>query len=76
MHYNGYEYFDRFEHNVGSQALPTLLKAITIKKDAYPNLIVHSPKRPRRTQMELIDAANPPICQQSPFQRHPWGSNP
>ena len=76
MHYNGYEYFDRFEHNVGSQALPTLLKAITIKKDAYPNLIVHSPKRPRRTQGELMDAANLPICQQSPLQRHPWDSNP
>ncbi|KAL6335370.1 hypothetical protein AAG906_029613 [Vitis piasezkii] len=41
-------------------ALPTLLKA----KDAYPSLIVHSPKRPRRTQEELMDAANPPICQQ------------
>ena len=63
MHYNGYEYFDRFEHNVGSQALPTLLKTIVVKKDAYPNLIVHSPKRPRRTQGELMDATNPPIYQ-------------
>ncbi|RVW12471.1 hypothetical protein CK203_093483 [Vitis vinifera] len=48
---------------VGPQALPTLLKAIACRKDAYPNLIVHSPKRPRRTQGELMDAANPPICQ-------------
>ena len=76
MHYNRYECFDRFEHNVGPQALSTLLKAIAIKKDAYPNLIVHSPKRPRQTQGELMDATNPPICQQSPLQRHPWGSNP
>ena len=32
---------------VGPQTLPTLLKAIACKKDAYPNLIVHSPKCPR-----------------------------
>ena len=49
---------------VGPQAVPTLLKAIAVKKCAYPNLIVHSPKRPRQTQGELMDAANPPICQQ------------
>ena len=51
---------------VGPQALPTLLKAIAVRKCAYSNLIVHSPKRPRRTQGELMDVANPPICQQSP----------
>ena len=49
---------------LGPQTLPTLIKAIVVRKDAYPNFIVHSPKRPRRTQGELIDAANPPICQQ------------
>ena len=32
---------------VGPQALLTLIKAIAIRKGAYPNLIVHSPKRPR-----------------------------
>ena len=48
---------------VGPQALPTLLKAIAVRKDAYPNLIVHSPKRPRRTQGELMNTANSPICQ-------------
>ena len=32
---------------VGPQALPTILKAIAIRKCAYPNLIVHSPKRLR-----------------------------
>ena len=31
---------------VGPQTLPTLLKAITCRKCAYPNLTVHSPKRP------------------------------
>ena len=49
---------------VGPQALPTLLKSIACRKGAYPNLIVHSPKRPRRTQGDLMDATNPPICQQ------------
>ncbi|KAL6346342.1 hypothetical protein AAG906_033138 [Vitis piasezkii] len=49
---------------VGPQTQPTLLKAIAYRKCAYPNLIVHSPKRPQRTQEELMDAANPPICQQ------------
>ena len=49
---------------VGPQALPTLLKTIAVRKDAYPSLIVHSPKCPRRTQEELMDAANPSICQQ------------
>ncbi|RVX20917.1 Retrovirus-related Pol polyprotein from transposon TNT 1-94 [Vitis vinifera] len=48
----------------GPQTLPTLLKAIAGRKDVYPNLIVHSPKRPQRTQGELMDATNPPICQQ------------
>ena len=48
---------------VGPQALPTLLKAIAVRKDVYPNLIVHSPNGPRRTQMELIDTTNPLICQ-------------
>ena len=61
---------------VGFQALLTLLKAIAVRKDVYPNLIVHSPKRPRRTQEELMDVANYPICQKSPPQRHSWGSNP
>ncbi|RVW19211.1 hypothetical protein CK203_100125 [Vitis vinifera] len=42
----------------GPQALPTLLKAITVRKCAYPSLIVHSPKRPWRTQGELMDADN------------------
>ena len=51
---------------VGPQALPTLLKSIACRKGAYPNLIVHSPKRPRRTQGELMDTTNPSICQQSP----------
>ena len=60
---------------VGPQALPTLLKAIAVRKGAYPSLIVHSPKHPRRTQGKLMDTVNPPICQQSPPQRHPWGSN-
>ena len=46
---------------VGPQTLPTLLKAIACKKDAYPNLIVHSPKRPRQTQRELMDVTNSPI---------------
>ena len=32
---------------IGPQALPTLLKAIACRKDAYPSLIVHSPKCPR-----------------------------
>ena len=49
---------------VGPQALPTLLKAIAVRKSAYPNLIVHSSKRLRQTQGELMDVANPPICQQ------------
>ena len=48
---------------VEPQALPTLLKAIACRKVAYPSLIVHSPKRPRRTQGELMDTTNPPICQ-------------
>ena len=48
---------------VGPQTLPTLLKAIACRKGAYPNLIVHSPKRSRRTQEELMDAVNPPIYQ-------------
>ena len=49
---------------VGPQVLPTLLKAIAVRKGAYPNLIVHSPKRPQQTQGELMDTANPSICQQ------------
>ena len=48
---------------VGPHALLTLLKAIAVRKCAYPNLIVHSPKRPRRTQGELMNTANSPICQ-------------
>ena len=52
---------------IGPQALPTLLKAISIRKGAYPSLIVHSPKRPQRTQRELMDAVNPLICQQRSF---------
>ena len=32
---------------VGPQALPTLLKAIVVRKCAYPSLIVHSHKHPR-----------------------------
>ena len=48
---------------VGSQTLATLLKAIVVKKDPYPSLIVHSPKCPRQTQRELMDAANPSIYQ-------------
>ena len=47
---------------VGPHALPTLLKVIVVRKGAYPSLIVHSPKRPRRTQGELMDTTNPPIC--------------
>ena len=34
---------------VGPQALPTLLKVIAVNKGAYPNLIVHSSKRPRHS---------------------------
>ena len=49
-------------NSLGPQTLPTLLKAIAVRKCAYPNLIVHSPKLPRRIQEELMDAANPPIC--------------
>ena len=61
---------------VGPQALLTLLKAIAVRKGAYPNLIVHSPKRPRQTQGEFMDAANPPICQQSPPPATPLGFEP
>ena len=32
---------------VGPQALRTLIKAIVVRKNAYPNLIVHLPKRPQ-----------------------------
>ena len=49
---------------VGPQVLPILLKAIDVRKGAYPIFIVHAPKCPRRTQGELMDAANPPIYQQ------------
>ena len=31
---------------VGPQALPILLKEISVRKDAYPSLIAHSPKWP------------------------------
>ena len=48
---------------VRPQALPTLLKAIIVRKNVYPNFIVHLPKRSRRTQEELIDTVNPPIYQ-------------
>ena len=48
---------------VGPQVLSTLLKSIACRKCAYPNLIVHSPKRSRRTQGELMDTVNPPIYQ-------------
>ena len=41
---------------VGPQALPTLLKAIAVMKSAYLKLMVHSPKRPWRTQGELMDS--------------------
>ena len=54
---------------VGPQALPTLLKTIACRKCAYPTLIVHSSKRPWRTQGELMDAANPPICQHSAIKQ-------
>ena len=37
----------RLIENVGPQTLSTLLKAIAIRKDAYPSIIVHSPKHPR-----------------------------
>ena len=47
--------------SVGPQTLPTLLKAIAVRKYAYPNLIMHSPKHPQRTQGELMDATNPLI---------------
>ena len=57
---------------VGPQALPTLLKAIAVRKDAYHNLIVHSPKRPRRTQGELMDTTNPSICQHIWFIFYSW----
>ena len=56
---------------VGPQTLPTFLKAIACRKGTYLILIVHSPKRLRRTQGELMDVANPPICQQSSPQQHP-----
>ena len=56
---------------VGPQALPTLLKAIAVRKGAYPSLIVHLPKHPWRTQGELMDTTNPPICQHSgPFRNN------
>ena len=39
---------------VGPQTLPTLLKAIAIKKGAYPNLIVPSPKHLWHSNMTTI----------------------
>ena len=33
-------------HTIGPQVLPTLLKVIVVRKIAYFNLMVHSPKRP------------------------------
>ena len=50
-------------HVVRPQTLPTLLKAIVLRNNAYPNLIVHSLEYPRQTLWELMDAVNPPICQ-------------
>ena len=49
----------------GPQALSILRKPIVIRKDAYPNIIMHSPKPPRKTQGEFMDVTNPLICQQS-----------
>ena len=46
---------------VGSQALPTLLKAITVKKCVYSNLIVHSPKRPWHLSTREIDKRDQPF---------------
>ena len=37
------------------QALSILLKVIVVRKGAYPNLIVHSPKRPRHLNTKGVD---------------------
>ncbi|KAL6321945.1 hypothetical protein AAG906_035853 [Vitis piasezkii] len=57
--------------DIGKTALATIVsikvaghEVIAVRKDAYPSLIVHSPKRPRRSQGELMDTTNPSICQQ------------
>ena len=49
--------------SLNNHSSPSLETCLRFRKCAYPSLIVHSPKRPRRTQGELMDAANPPICQ-------------
>ena len=40
---------------VGPQVLPILLKVIVVKKDVYPNLIVHLLKRPRHLNTKGVD---------------------
>ena len=56
---------------VGHQVLPTLLKAIAVRKGTYPSLLVHSPKCLRRIQWELMGTTNPPIYQHSgPFRNN------
>ena len=45
---------------VGPQVLPTLLKAIVVKKSAYPSLIAHSPKRPRHSNVRRVDGRGQP----------------
>ena len=43
---------------VGSQTLPTLLKAVAIRKNTYTNLIVHSPKRPQYSNTRGVDGGS------------------
>lgn len=45
---------------VGPQVLPTLLKAIIVRKSAYPSLIVHSPKLPRHSNVRRVDGCGQP----------------
>ena len=44
---------------VEPQMPSTLLKTIVVKKDAYPNFIIHSPKYPRHTQGEFDGCDQP-----------------
>ena len=45
---------------VGPKALPTFIKAIAIRKGAYPNVIVYSPKRPRHSNTKRVDERDQP----------------
>ena len=45
---------------VGPQTLPTLLKTIDIRKYAYPNLLVHSPKHSQHSNTRKVDGHDQP----------------